>query len=104
MLDLGAWMSIQSVVEKLHRNRVMNEKALASTVLEAFEDFDGYTKLAAIARRWELVLDLILEDHGGNKLVESKRGMLTKTLVGDVLPRADVYAMEEESRRNVENI
>ena len=104
MLDLGAWMSIQSVVEKLHRTRVMNEKALAETVLQAFDEFDGYTKLAAIARRWELVLDLILDDDGGNNLVETKRGMLTKTLVGNVLPRADVYAMEDESRRNVDDI
>ena len=82
----------------------MNEKALASTVLEAFDEFDGYTKLAVIAGRWELVLDLILEDHGGNNLVETKRGMLTKPLVGDVLPLADVYAMEEESQSNMKNI
>ena len=95
MLDLGAWMTIQSVVEKLHRQRVMNEDALADTIEEAFDNFDGYTKLAAIARRWELVLDLILDDDGGNDLVETKRGVLTKPLVGTVLPRADVYSMTQ---------
>jgi hypothetical protein len=97
MLDLGAWMSLQHVVETLHRNRVMNESALAETVLEAFDKFDGYQKLGAIARRWELVLDLILDDDGGNNLVETKRGMLTKPLIGDVLPREDIYAMQNDT-------
>ena len=94
MLDLGAWMSIQSVVEELHRQRLMNEDALADTVMQAFEEFDGPTKLAAIAARWELVLDLILEDKGGNDLVETKRGTLTKTLNGKRLPNSDIYNQE----------
>ena len=49
MLDLGAWMTIQSVVEELHRQRLMNEDALADTVMQAFDEFDGQTKFAAIA-------------------------------------------------------
>jgi hypothetical protein len=97
MLDLGAWMSIQHVVERLHRNRVMNERALSDTVLEAFDRFDGFMKLGAIARRWELVLDLILEDDGGNNLVETKRGVLTKPLIGNVLPREDIYALQNNT-------
>ena len=68
---MWAWMSIQSVVEELHHQRLMNEDALADTVMQAFEEFDGKTKLAAIAVRWELVLDLILEDKGGNDLVKT---------------------------------
>ena len=94
MLDLGAWMSIQSVVEVLHRQRCMNEDALAATVLEAFDQFDGYNKLAAIAKRWELVLDLILEDNGGNDKVETRRGNLTKGLGGRLLPRSDIYEID----------
>ena len=96
MLDLGAWMTIQSVVEEMHRQRMMNENALADTVMQAFDEFDGATKLAAIARRWELVLDLIIEDDGGNDLVETKRGSLTKTLLGQRLPNSDVYNMERQ--------
>jgi hypothetical protein len=96
MLDLGAWMTIQSVVEELHRQRLMNENALADTVMQAFADFDGKTKLAAIAARWELVLDLILEDNGGNDLVETKRGTLTKTLLGKRLPISDVHNQERK--------
>ena len=94
MLDLGAWMTIQSVVEELHRQRLMNEDALADTVMQAFEEFDGNTKLAAINARWELVLDLIIEDKGGNDLVETKRGTLTKTLKGKRLPNSDIYNQE----------
>jgi hypothetical protein len=90
MLDLGAWMTIQSVVEKLHRQRLMDEDALANTIKEAFVAFDGYTKLDGITRRWELVLDLILDDSGGNDLVEIKRGVLTKPLIGSVLLQADI--------------
>ena len=41
MLDLGAWMTIQHVVEEKHRHRMMNANALAQTVVEAFADFDG---------------------------------------------------------------
>ena len=94
MLDLGAWMTIQSVVEKLHRQRPMNNDALADTVFQAFDEFDGYTKLAAIGTRWKTVLDLIIDDKGGNDLVETRRGALTKTLVGKKLPLSDVYALE----------
>ena len=94
MLDLGAWMTIQSVVEELHRQRLMNENALADTVMQAFEEFDGHTKLAVIAARWELVLDLIIEGKGGNDLVKTKRGTLTKTLLGKRLPNSDIYNQE----------
>jgi hypothetical protein len=47
----------------------MNENSLAQMVQESFDDFDGSRKLAAIADRWELVLDLIIEDEGDNTLV-----------------------------------
>jgi hypothetical protein len=97
MLDLGAWMSIQHVVEQLHCNHVMNERVLSETVLEAFDKFDGYTKLGAIARRWELVLDLILDDDGDNNLVEHKHGMLTKPLIGNVLPQEDLYIIKNNT-------
>jgi hypothetical protein len=96
MLDLGAWMSIQHVVEEKHRTRTMNENSLARTVQESFDDFDGSRKLAAIADRWELVLDLIIEDEGDNTLVESKRGSLTKSLLGRRLPATDLH---NQSRR-----
>ena len=99
MLDLGAWMTIQSEVEYLHRHRMMNEDALAASVMQAFDEFDGYTKLEAIAKRWELVLDLIQEGKGGNELVETNRGTLTKTLRGKRLPNSDIYNMENLKKK-----
>ena len=57
----------------------MNEDMLADKVFQAFDEFDGYTKLASVAKRWETVPDLIVEGEGGNDLVESHRGALTKT-------------------------
>ena len=87
-------MTIQSVVEKLHRQRVMNKDSLANKVEEVFFKFEGYTMLAAIAFWWELVLDLILDDQGGNDLVETKQGTLKKSLIGTVLLQVDVYLMD----------
>ena len=97
LLDLGGWRTIQHVVEIKHKQLLMNENCLAKTVFDAFEAFDGYTKLAAIAKRWELVLDLILDDDGGNDLVETKRGNLTKSLLGRNLPNCDVYNMDRSN-------
>ena len=33
-------------------------------------------KLENVYERWKLVLDLIIEDKGGDRLIESKRGKL----------------------------
>ena len=96
MLDLGACMAIQSVVEELHHQRMMKLNALADTVMQAFEEFERATKLAVIAARWELVLDLIIEDNGGNDLVETRRGTLTKMLLGKRLPISNVFNQERK--------
>ena len=63
-------------------------------MIQAFDEFDGYNKLEAIAKRRELVLDLIQEAKGGNELVEMNRDTLTKTLRGKRLPNSDIYNME----------
>ena len=91
MLDLGAWMTIQSMVEELHQQQLMNKDALADAVMQAFVEFDERIKLAVIAACWELILDLILEDNSGNDLIEMKRGMLMKMLLGKRLPNSNVY-------------
>ena len=75
MLDLGAWMALQSVVEKMHARRRYHANALANTVRLAWEALEP-AKLSAIYKRWVKVLDLIILDKGGNDLVESQRGKL----------------------------
>ena len=75
VLDLGVWMALQNVVEKLHFRKRMETKALCSTVVDAWKSTQPI-KLLNIYSRWLLVLDLIIEDKGGNRLVEMKRGKL----------------------------
>ena len=75
MLDLGVWMAFQNVVERMHFRRRMEAQALARTVERSWEDLEP-VKLENVYRRWKLVLDLIIEDQGGNAKVESRRGKL----------------------------
>lgn len=75
MLDLGVWMAVQHVVESLHFHRRKEIKALAETVEEAWHSFEPI-KLENVYKRWKKVLSLIIEDEGGDRLVESKRGKL----------------------------
>ena len=75
MLDLGVWTAIQHVVETKHRGQRTEKEALWRTCKAAWDEFDPQ-KLTNVFERWKKVLDLIIEDEGGNGLVESKRGKL----------------------------
>ena len=74
LLDLGAWMALQSVVEKKHRMLMLNKDVLANTVEAAFLCLDDAV-ITHIHERWLKVLDLIIKDNGNNDLVESDRGL-----------------------------
>ena len=78
LLDLGIWCSFQSLVEKVHNKKCSNADALNRTIEKAWDMFDGSAKLAKVAERWELVLKLIVEDNGGNNLVETCRNIKEK--------------------------
>ncbi len=75
MLDLGVWMALQNVVEKMHYRKRTELGSLCRTVEDAWKEFQPI-KLTNVYRRWKMVLDLIIEDEGGDDLVESKRGKL----------------------------
>ena len=75
MLDLGVWMALQSVVEKLHFHQRNEIGALCRTVTRAWEELDAI-KLTNVYERWKMVLDLILKDDGGDRFIESNRGKL----------------------------
>ena len=75
MLDLGVWMAFQNVVEKQHIGSLKEANCLAWAVDRAWKDLK-LVKLKNVQNRLLLVLDLIIEDDGGNRLVESKRGKL----------------------------
>ncbi|MGH7974629.1 MAG: hypothetical protein ACREBR_03820 [bacterium] len=53
----------------------MDNDVLAKSVVCAWERLDPEV-LTKVANRWKLVLQLILEDDGDNRLVETRRGKL----------------------------
>ena len=70
MLDLGVWMALQNVVEKLHFRQRTEIEALCRTIEEAWKRL-GPIKLENVHTRWLKVLDLIMEYSGGDRYVES---------------------------------
>jgi hypothetical protein len=86
ILDLGVWCSLQSAVEKAHRNLTTScLAALHRSVERAWISFNS-EKITKVYQRWKKVLDLIIVDHGDNKLVDSHRGELFVPLVMPELP------------------
>jgi hypothetical protein len=83
MLDLGVWMALQNVVERLHYKKRHSPDALARSVNNALRELQD-VKLSNVFRRWKFVLDLIIEDEGDNLKVESKRGKLFRAPSGEV--------------------
>ena len=88
MLDLGIWMAFQNVVEKMHVGKRMELSALCSTVEDAWGELDP-VKLQNVYTRWKMVLDLIIEDDGGNRLVEARRGKLYREPLTEELEDRD---------------
>ena len=76
MLDLGVWMSIQSVVQRVHFNRRCHHDALARSVEDAWSSHLNEGAFLRVYKRIRVVLRCILDDDGGNHLVEKKRGKL----------------------------
>ena len=75
MLDLGVWMTIQLVVEKEHFGLRRNPNELwRMRMEESWEIFLPQAKLKNIWEHWKLVLHLIIEDKGGDRLIESRWG------------------------------
>lgn len=76
MLDLGIWMSIQTAVMKAHRLRRCQDHALARSVEDAWNSYLSKDAFINVHGRLKVVLRCIVDDNGGNNLVESKRGKL----------------------------
>ena len=74
-LDLGLWMSLQSKVEAEHRDKCTNCNAIAHSVQQAWEDLPSVT-INRVFERIPVVLQLIVDDDGGNDKVEDRRGQL----------------------------
>ena len=72
-LDVGIWMSVQSSVERKHRNRRRDPDALAETVQEAWDNLPMET-IASVFERLPINLQLIVDREGDNDGVEGRRG------------------------------
>ena len=76
MLDLGVWMSVQAAVTRVHHMRRCHHDALAQSVEDAWNGYLSPEAFKNVYRRLRVVLSCIVDDKGGNSLVESKHGKL----------------------------
>jgi hypothetical protein len=76
MLDLGIWMSIQAAVTRVHNMRRCHAEALAKSVVDAWNGYLNPRAFTNVHGQLRVVLSCIVEDKGGNALVETKRGKL----------------------------
>jgi len=75
VLDLGLWMSLQSKVETEHRDKCIHNNAIADSVQQAWANLPSLT-ISHVFERIPIVLQLIVDDNGGNNRVEERRGQL----------------------------
>ena len=68
--------------------------ALARTTEDAWDELESI-KLANVWNRWRLVLDLIIEDEGGDRKVEAKRGKIFRAPPEEAEVIEDVIEEEE---------
>ena len=98
MLDLGAWMSVQSHVEGIHKHQVMQNDVLAESCVYAFGELEE-SVLNNVYDRWVKVLDLIIKGDGDNNLVEKDRGkkaVVEEIITTDTLTTTLEQASEDE--------
>ena len=76
MLDLGVWMSIQAAVTRVHHNRWCHVDALATSIEDAWTGDLSEKAFKNVHHRFKIVLQSIVKDEGGNKLVEAHRGKI----------------------------
>ena len=75
VLDLGVWMSIQSIVERRHYLKRATTKALVNTVKQTWDGSNLDSVLLKVFDRLKVVLCNLLRDKGWNSMVEENRGM-----------------------------
>ena len=97
MLDLGVWVSVQSMVENIHRQLVMKNDVLMDSVDRALGRVGLESEaLNNIYNRWVKVLQLIIQGKGDNSFVESCRQKYEKvTDVVYVVPKKRVMTAQQ---------
>ena len=91
MLNLGAWMAIQSEVEEIHKNCTMQHDFLSSSIHTAFENLDE-SILTRIYNCWVKVLKIIIKSAGDNQQVDKFCGDAEVIdLTGDDFQHSSTY-------------
>ena len=91
MLDLGVWVALQSLVEKLHKGKVMNSHELSKSVMSSFAEISDHI-LTRVYDRWRLVMHLIISGKGTNEVVESHRGLKKPLIIAELPTVPDAEA------------
>ena len=108
MLDLGVWVSLQSIVENIHKGKVMQSDVLSNSVQEAFPLISSRV-LDKVHSRWKLVLQLLVSGKGMNEVVEEHRGLKKKAMLKDlpVIPDCKdakgYISSDDEAESDVDN-
>ena len=74
ILDLDIWMSIQAMVTHVHHKCQCHPDTLAQSVCDARSNHLSPNAFTNVFNRLRVVLTCIVDDNGGNELVEAKRG------------------------------
>jgi hypothetical protein len=74
-LDLGFWMALQNRTEKKSFDMRISKNNVFTAVQEAWDEMPALT-ITKICDRIPKVLDLIVQDNGGNRLVQNNRGLM----------------------------
>lgn len=97
VLDLGIWMALQALVERIHYGRRCDNDTLAKSVEVVWDTIDQSQAFQNVWMRLRNVLVLIKKDNGGNRLVESKRGKQFRNLDMPLDKDEEVVALEDSN-------
>jgi DNA-binding protein Fis len=100
MLDLGIWMSVQAAVSRVHHKRQYHPDALAQSVKDAWDNYLSPNAFKNVHGRLRIVLHCIVEDNGGNNIVEQKRGNLFRDSVIEIKDEDD----NEDNNKDDESV
>ena len=96
-IDLGVWMAIQNVVEKLHAGNMKHTEPLARTVKNVWKESE-LAKLTNVCDHWGMVLDLTVDDERRNWLIDFKQGMLYRVPPEETEVIKKVLESEDDDR------
>ena len=85
LLDLGIWSSLQSLVEKTYLGQRSDKLSLDENVQKAWNNYMSADIFKKVFDRWKKVLQIIIDDKGGNKNIDNHRKNFLQTKMIDNL-------------------